>query len=118
MRLLFVAAAALSVLFTAQVAHASTVQAKPADAFVESLGVNTHYGNGIFTGGNAYADRRIDAKLGALGVRPIRDHSYNAEAPGLCANVNALYGVRADWILGETARTPAELANLLKAHPA
>jgi hypothetical protein len=49
----------------------ATVQARSADAFVESLGVNTHYGNGIFTGGNAYADRRIDAKLGALGIRHI-----------------------------------------------
>jgi hypothetical protein len=112
------AAVALSVLVCAARTDAATVQAKPADAFVESLGVNTHYGNGIFTGGNAYADRRVDAKLAALGIRHIRDHSYNAEGVGFVDNLNALYGIRANLILGETTRSPADLVTLLKAHPA
>ena len=114
-----VAAAALSVVFVADAsAPAATVQAKPADAFVESLGVNTHYGNGIFTGGNAYADRRIDAKLAALGIRHIRDHSYNAEGVAFVDNLYSTYGIRANLILGETTRSPADLVSLLKAHPA
>jgi hypothetical protein len=94
------------------------VQAAPADSFVESLGVNTHYGNGIFVGGNAYADRRIDAKLAALGIRHIRDHSYNAEGVAFVDNLNALYGIRANLILGETTRSPADLVNVLETHPA
>ena len=105
-------------LLAAATAPAATVQAKPADAFVDSLGVNTHYGNGIFTGQNAYADRRVDAKLGALGIRHIRDHSYNNEALGFVDNLYATYGVRANLILGETTRSPAQLVDLLKAHPA
>jgi len=112
------AAAALSVLLIGGIARAATVQAKPADSFVESLGVNTHYGNGIFTGGNAYADRRVDGKLAALGIRHIRDHSYNAEGVGFVDNLHATYGIRANLILGETTRSPADLVNLLKAHPA
>ena len=111
-------AAAVSVLVMAGAAPGATVQARSADSFVESLGVNTHYGNGIFTGGNAYADRRIDAKLGALGIRHIRDHSYNAEGVGFVDNINATYGIRANLILGETTRSPADLVTLLKAHPA
>ena len=114
----FVIAALSVALSSAHVTSGAPVQAKPADAFVESLGVNTHYGNGIFTGGNAYADRRVDQKLGALGIRHIRDHSYNAEALGFVDNVYITYGVRANWILGETTRTPAQLVSLLKAHPA
>ncbi|MEA2708465.1 MAG: hypothetical protein QOF78_1066 [Phycisphaerales bacterium] len=114
----FVTAAAWSFLLMPAVASAATVQAKPADAFVESLGVNTHYGNGIFTGGNAYADRRIDAKLAELGIRHIRDHSYNTEALGFVDNLNSSYGIRANLILGETTRSPADLVTLLKAHPA
>ena len=119
---LWFVAAAVTVLLVAAGdgggAHAATIQAKPADAFVDSLGINTHYGNGIFTGGNAYADRRIDAKLGALGIRHIRDHSYNNEALGFVDNLYGTYGIRANLILGETTRSPAELVNILKAHPA
>jgi hypothetical protein len=118
---LFVAAAAgvLSVVFIAGApAHAATVQAKPADAFVGSLGVNTHYGNSINIGSNAYADRRVDEKLAALGIRHIRDHSYNAEGVAVVDNLNSNYGIRANLILGETTRSPTDLVTLLKAHPA
>ena len=91
--------------------------AKSADAFVESIGINTHYGNSIFTGGNAYADPQVDAKLANLGIRHIRDHSYNNEA---LAKIDGLYnnfGIKTTLILGETTRSPADLVNLLKAHP-
>ncbi len=92
-------------------------RAKSADAFVDSIGVNTHYGNSIFAGGNAYADPNVDAKLAALGVRHIRDHSYNNEALAKIDGLYNTYGIRANLILGETSRSPADLVNLLKAHP-
>jgi hypothetical protein len=98
--------------------YAATETARSADAFVDSIGINTHYGNGIFVGSNAYGDRRIDAKLGALGIRHIRDHSYNDTGVALVDSVNLTYGIRADLILGETTRSPADLVTLLKQHPA
>ena len=98
-------------------AHAVVEQAKSADAFVDSIGVNTHYGNSIFTGGNAYANPAIDAKLAELGVRHIRDHSYNDAALAKIDGLYTNYGIKANLILGETSRTPTDLVNLLKAHP-
>jgi hypothetical protein len=92
--------------------------ARAADSFVESIGVNTHYGNAIFVGGNAYANTAIDAKLAELGVRHIRDHSYNDTALTRVDGLYSNYGIRANLILGETTRSPADLVNLLKAHPA
>jgi hypothetical protein len=97
---------------------AASETAKRADSFVDSIGVNTHYGNAIYTGGNAYADRRIDDKLAELGVRHVRDHSWNDTALAIVDNLFATHGVRANLILGETTRSPADLVNLLKAHPA
>jgi hypothetical protein len=92
--------------------------AKSADAFVDSIGVNTHYGNAANGASNAYSNLALDAKLDALGVRHIRDHSWNdtgiARVDGLLAN----YGIHADLILGETTRSPAALVDILKAHPA
>src|SRR5437667_8079899 len=95
----------------ATVARATVEVAKPADAFVDSIGINTHYGNSIYTGANAYANPAIDAKLGALGVRHIRDHSYNDEALAKIDGLNTAYGIKANLILGETSRTPADLVN-------
>jgi hypothetical protein len=92
-------------------------QARSADAFVESIGINTHYGNSIFIGGNAYANPAIDAKLAELGVRHIRDHSYNDAALAKIDLLHNTYGIKANLILGETTRSPAQLVNLLKAHP-
>jgi hypothetical protein len=91
--------------------------ARRSDSFVDSIGVNTHYGNAIFVGGNAYADRRIDTKLAELGVRHVRDHSWNDTALAIVDNLHATYRVRANLILGETSRSPADLVNLLKAQP-
>src|SRR5207249_6246705 len=99
------------------VARAAVEQAKSADAFVDSIGINTHYGNSIFVGGNAYANPLIDAKLGDLGIRHLRDHSYNDEALAKIDSLNATYGIKANLILGETTRTPADLVNILKVHP-
>src|SRR5262245_29929193 len=102
----------------ASIAMGAAEQAKRADALVDSIGVNTHYGNSIYIGGNAYANPAIDAKLAALGIRHLRDHTWNdtglARIHGLYAN----WGIRTNLILGETTRSPAELVNLLKSHPA
>jgi hypothetical protein len=107
---------ALLVSLAAPRVRAAVEVAKSADAFVDSMGVNTHFGNSIYVGGNAYADRNIDAKLGALGIRHIRDHSWNDEALTIVDNLYTTYGERANLILGETTRSPADLVNLLKAH--
>jgi hypothetical protein len=109
--------AAVAILAVCAGASASPEAARPADAFVDSIGVNSHYGNAIYTGGNAYADRRIDQKLADLGVRHLRDHSWNDTATGLIDNLYAAYGIRTNLILGETSRSPADLVNLLKQHP-
>ena len=99
-------------------AAAATETARIADRFVDSIGVNTHFGNAIYTGGNAYADPAIEAKLAELGVRHIRDHSWNDTALGIVDSLYANYGIHGNLILGETSRSPADLVNLLKAHPA
>src|SRR4051795_1341272 len=83
-------------------ARAAAEAARSADAFVDSIGVNTHFGNAIYTGGNAYADPNIEAKLAALGVRHIRDHSWNDTALGIVDNLAANYGIRGNLILDET----------------
>jgi hypothetical protein len=111
---------AAAVLLCATGSHAvATVEtAKRADDFADSIGVNTHYGNAGNGPGNAYSYPALDAKLGELGVRHIRDHTHSdvglPRIDGLFAN----YGVRANLILGETSRSPATLVNILKQHPA
>src|SRR5438876_5801368 len=102
----------LCLAFVAPVLAAPEV-AKKSDSFVDSIGVNSHFGNSIYTGGNAYADPRIQTELGALGVRHIRDHSWNDSAFPIVDSLNATYGVKANLILGETTRSPAELQALL-----
>lgn len=99
-------------------AMAAPVTAKPADAFIDSIGVNTHFGNAIYVGGNAYADRRVDGKLAELGVRHIRDHSFNDAGLKIVDKLYASRKIRATLVLGETTRTPGDVAKLLKQHPA
>src|SRR3954469_21525848 len=113
----FLALIAAILLVKTNSAMAAAEAARSADRFVDSIGVNTHFGNAIYTGGNAYADPNIEAKLAALGVRHIRDHSWNDTALGIVDGLAANYGIRGNLILGETSRSPADLVNLLKAHP-
>src|SRR5438046_7203440 len=87
--------------------------AKPADSFVDSIGVSTHVGNSVLVGGNAYADPRILGELGSLGVRHIRDHSYNDEAIAIIDTLKNTYNIHANLILGETTRSPAQLQSIL-----
>ena len=60
-----------------------------ADGFVDSIGVNTHFGNAIYTGGNAYADPGHRSQTRQLGVRHIRDHSWNDTALGIVDSLSA-----------------------------
>ena len=110
---------ALVVLFMLWTAAASAAeQARSADAFVDSIGINTHYGNAIYVGGNAYANPAIDEKLGALGIRHLRDHTWNETGLARIDGLYNSYGVRTNLILGETDRSPAQLAELFADHPA
>src|SRR5437588_9523692 len=106
-----------SLIFMGAQSFAAPEAAKPADSFVDSIGVNTHFGNSIFTGGNAYADPRILGELGSLGVRHVRDHSYNDEAIAIIDTLKNTYNIHATLILGETSRSPAQLQSILAAHP-
>src|SRR5439155_25910813 len=112
-------ASVASVIFLAASARAGVEAAKPADAFVESLGVNTHYINSVFTGQNGYSFTQLDQKLADLGIRHLRDNTVGADPPafarldGLYAN----YGIHATIIPNDTSQSPAAIENILKAHP-
>jgi hypothetical protein len=115
-RVVLMAVAGWGLAFGAR-ASAKPQAAESAESFVESIGVNTHFGN-AGDPKNAYANAQIGAKLAALGVRHIRDHSYNDVG---VQRVDALFkqhGIRATLVLGETTRSPADIVKLLKAHPA
>jgi len=110
--------AASVVLAAASTALAAEETAKPAHAFVDSIGVNTHYGNAANGAGNAYFNPLLDTKLAELGIRHLRDHTWSDA--GL-ARIDALYtthGIRTNLILGETTSSPAQLVTLLTQHPA
>ena len=94
-------------------------QARPAAAFTDSVGVNTHYVNSVYTGQNAYSFAVIDQKLADLGVRHVRDNTDGAE-PSAFARLDGLYatyGVRAILVPNSTASGPAGMLGLVKAHP-
>ena len=93
--------------------------AKPADGFVDSIGLNTHYINSIFTGQNAYSFAALDQKLADLGVRHLRDNTVGADPPAFTRldGIYANYGIRSILIPNDTATSPAAIENILKAHP-
>ncbi len=99
-------------------ARATPEAAKPADAFVDSIGVNTHYGNAANGPGNAYFNPLLDAKLAELGIRHLRDHTWSDDGLTRIDGLYSAYGIRTTLILGETSRSPATLVNILKQHPA
>jgi hypothetical protein len=120
--------AALAAVFCCAIAsldaRATVETAKPADAFVDSLGLNTHYINSAFGGpnGNAYSFTAIDQKLADLGIRHLRDNTAeDTTNPAGYPRLDALYanyGIRTTLVLGSTLNSPATLVNILKAHPA
>lgn len=109
-------AAAFSLVLNSS-ASATPQSARPADAFVDAIGVNTHFGNAQYPE-NAYANRLIAAKLASLGVRNIRDHTWNDAGLQRVDELYRKFGIRATLVLGETTRSPRQLVQLLKAHPA
>ena len=103
---------------TATATFAAEETAKSADAFVDSIGVNTHYGNAAHGAGNAYFNPLLDAKLAELGIRHLRDHTWSDAGLARIDGLYTTYGIRTNLILGETTRSPATLVNILKNHPA
>ncbi|HTL29977.1 MAG TPA: hypothetical protein VL282_12180 [Tepidisphaeraceae bacterium] len=93
----------------------SAETARSADAFVDSFGVNTHFRNG-----DPYANPQILAKLNDLGFRHIRDNADQTSVGGFTTidTLNTLYGIKTDFILGDTFSTPSQLATILHDHPA
>jgi hypothetical protein len=87
--------------------------ARPADDFVDSVGVNTH----LHYAGTVYDtafDRTIRPKLLALGVRHVRDGAYTYDAAGASTTFNrrcrslAASGIRFDFLT--TFRTQSTAA--------
>lgn len=70
---------------------------RPADAFVESIGVNTHWQTG-----NVYTTRYADlkAKLGAAGIRHVRDGAVGGVYPR-ARDLFAAFGIRTTFITGK-----------------
>ena len=87
------------------------IQAIPADSFVESIGVNTHWLNG-----NVYTQNytQLKAKLGEAGIRYFRDGTFQATY----IRANDLYqsfGIRTNILIGRGAtdwRPPLIPANI------
>ncbi len=117
----FASLAALTCVLCATVARGAIEQAKSADSFVAAEGVNTHYINSVYTGQNAYSFPQLDQKLADLDIRHIRDNT--AEDPtnpagfGRIDSLFSIYGIRSDLVFGSTINSPAQVVNLLKAHP-
>jgi hypothetical protein len=107
----------VAILCTCVAASAKPQAAQRADVFLNSIGVNTHFGNATYPE-NAYANPQVGEKLAELGIRHIRDHSWNDVGVRKVDELFKKHGIRATLVLGETNRSPAEVVKLLKAHPA
>jgi hypothetical protein len=95
---------------------AAPEEARQADAFVESLGINTHYTNAPYKE-SPYSKVQLDQKLIALGIRHIRD---NTESPQGFARIDALgrAGVRAILVPNGTEKPIGDYVVWLKQHVA
>jgi hypothetical protein len=111
------ALAAAAVAAAASVVQAAPEAARSADAFIDSIGINTHYGNAGNGPGNAYANPLLDTKLTELGIGHLRDHTWSDIGLTRIDGLYSAYGIRTNLILGETTRSPAQLVDLLKQHP-
>lgn len=76
--------------------EAQGILAKPADAFVESIGVNTHWGSS-----NVYTKNytTLKAKLGECGIRYLRDGAY-AQAYVRAMDLYQSLGIRTNMLTG------------------
>ena len=81
---------------------AKNTMALPADSFVESIGVNTHWSYpGVYI--DKYND--LKAKLGEAGIRYVRDHTQ----PASYVRANDLYeslGIKTIMITGQYKSGP------------
>jgi hypothetical protein len=93
----------------------SAETARSADSFVDSFGVNTHFRNG-----DPYANPGILTALSDLGFRHIRDNADQTSVGGFNTidSLNTTYGIKTDFVLGDTFSTPSQLATILHDHPA
>lgn len=84
-------------LLAAAPAAAQAPTTRPADAFVESIGVNTHW-----QAGNVYTARYADlkAKLGAAGIRHVRDGAVGGVYPR-ARDLFTAFGIRTTFITGK-----------------
>lgn len=80
-------------------------QAQWSDAFVSSIGINTHFS---YTG-SVYDSTNAESSLKALGVRHIRDNSPNSTQQGHFAHL-APYGVHFD-VIWQTAYFPPPVSS-------
>lgn len=92
-------AAAVVVLPLQPAGAAEPVQARNADSFVETIGVNTHFGYWDTVYGSQYAG--LKDKLVRSGIRYVRDGGSNAM--GRLAELHESAGVRANLIVARRA---------------
>jgi hypothetical protein len=97
-------------------ARAVVETAKRSDAFVDSFGINTHWNNGVFAG-HPYGQASTIQRLVDLGIRHVRDNSDNTQAFNTVDTLYTSYSIQTDLVLGSTATSPTDLANILAAHP-
>lgn len=100
------------VLVAAEPAEAATVRARPADSFVESIGVNVHFSSP----GTPYDDRfdEVEGDLEQLGVRHVRDSLF-VGVPDLYGRLRDLAdrGIDSTLIVGDPEDGSWVLSELL-----
>lgn len=111
-RLLALLGAIASLALIASPAGAAAGTAKPADSFVESIGVNTHFSYDD----TVYASRfdEVKQKLAELGIRHIRE-GLEPNRPDQYQELNSLAsaGIESTLILGDPGGGPAGLEELI-----
>ena len=106
----------LGLLFSVWATIWAQVEPAPADSFVESIGVNVHWG---------YTDRvyyteftELKARLAELGVRHLRDGTTVNEKPTVVKRINELYDdlrIRTTFITGQRENgypTPLDISQI------
>ncbi len=107
----------MAMLLWSGAASAAVVQALPADAVIDSLGVNVHLGYGDTVYGQEF-DAIIRPKLLALGVRHLRDGAHREGSIAqrqrdLCTNglrLTLICDPRQDWLANPTPAMLKEIA--------
>jgi len=110
-RVLLLATCAVLAGLGSEASASSAEPARPADALVDSIGVNVH----MTYGDTAYRDRdRLVAKLAQAGIRHVRDGlSYDTEYAYRTFDQLADRGIRTTFILGDPTERRDTLDQLL-----